>query len=344
MMFLFWAMRKRRVVRLNEGGVYHCVSRVAGAYHLFEDGDKEVFRKQLFQIADFCGLEVLSYCVMSNHFHVMFRVPTVEDEDVSDEELVRRFSVLYPTTTAYQKKSAEMIAAELKQGGSIREDLRRNLLSRMHGLPHFMKALKQRFTLWYNRTHGRVGTLWSERYKSVLVQDKDNALKMVAAYIDLNPVRARICEDPKDYRFSGYGSACGGSGIGKLGICKILHMDNKYAELAMQEYRKYLFALGSVSDRSKQYSTGKISESKAEEVMASGGKLSWRESALCHIRYFRDGVVLGEGAWVQSIMEACPEVFGKDRKTGFSRMKGEFNREGLCVARNLQRKVIYKIS
>ena len=47
----------------------------------------------------------------------------------------------------------------------------------------------QRFTQWFNGTHKRTGTLWEDRFKSVIVED-GIAAKTMAAYIDLNPMRA----------------------------------------------------------------------------------------------------------------------------------------------------------
>jgi hypothetical protein len=69
-----------------------------------------------------------------------------------------------------------------------------------------MKELKGRFAQWYNRRHHRYGVLWAERFKSVLIEE-GQALSAVAAYIDLNPLRAGLCEDPKDYRYCGYAEA-----------------------------------------------------------------------------------------------------------------------------------------
>jgi hypothetical protein len=74
-----------------------------------------------------------------------------------------------------------------------------------------MKLVKQRFTQWYNRKHGRKGTLWEERYRSVLVDSAGEALATMAAYIDLNPVRAGLVDDPKDYPWCGYGEATEGN-------------------------------------------------------------------------------------------------------------------------------------
>ena len=53
------------------------------------------------------------------------------------------------------------------------------------------KEVKQRFSKWLNKRRERRGTLWMEKFKSVLVQDGE-ALRTMALYIDLNPVRAGI--------------------------------------------------------------------------------------------------------------------------------------------------------
>ena len=81
--------------------------------------------------------------------------------------------------------------------------MREQFTDRMWDLGKFMKTLKQRFTTWYNKCNGRKGTLWEDRFKSVLVEDGD-ALRTMSSYIDLNPVRAGIVDDPKEYRWCGY--------------------------------------------------------------------------------------------------------------------------------------------
>jgi len=63
-------------------------------------------------------------------------------------------------------------------------------------LSEFRKALKQRFSQWYNRRKGWTGVLWEGRYKSVIVEYETKALRTMATCIDLNPVRAGITEDP----------------------------------------------------------------------------------------------------------------------------------------------------
>lgn len=66
-----------------------------------------MLRKMLWQVADFSGVEVLTYAIMSNHFHVLVRVD--DTQEVSDAELMRRYKVLYPKPTKYQEASAELM-------------------------------------------------------------------------------------------------------------------------------------------------------------------------------------------------------------------------------------------
>ncbi|MBM3882117.1 MAG: hypothetical protein FJ387_20750, partial [Verrucomicrobia bacterium] len=89
---------------------------------------------------------------------------------------------------------------------------------RMGDVSEFMKEFKQRFSKWYNIRHQRFGTLWAERFRSVLVEDQSGVLETVSAYIDLNAVRAGLVEDPKDYRHCGYAAAVAGDARARSGL------------------------------------------------------------------------------------------------------------------------------
>ena len=206
----------RRMKLSGVDAVYHCMTRTVNGEMLFKDREKEMLRRMLWQVADFSGVEILTYCVMSNHFHVLVRVRG--DQDVDNVELMRRYRLLYPKPTKYQTASAKLMASELASGGDEADAIRRRLLARMGDVSEFMKAVKQRFSVWYNRNHQRYGTLWAERFKSVLVEGRGNPLQTMAAYIDLNPVRAGLVEDPKDYRFCGYAQAVAGHEVARQGL------------------------------------------------------------------------------------------------------------------------------
>ena len=106
----------------------------------------------------------------------------------------------------------------------------------MGSLAGFMKTMKQRYSVWYNGERGRVGTLWAERYKSCVVQDSPQVLRVVGAYIELNPVRAGLAERAAAYRWSGYGAAAGGEAPASLrtwarsGIVGMLGKERKEGE------------------------------------------------------------------------------------------------------------------
>ncbi|MCC5023584.1 MAG: hypothetical protein J6386_12735 [Candidatus Synoicihabitans palmerolidicus] len=157
---------------------------------------------------------------MVNHFHVLVRVP--ERREVVDADLLHRFGVLYPKPTRYQSARIEVVKDQLKANGPEAMAWRQRQLALMGDVSAFMKLLKQRFSVWFKRSHGRFGTLWAERFKSVLVEGRRNPLRTIAAYIDLNAVRAGWVEDPADYRFCGYGEAVAGRLVARRGLSRIL--------------------------------------------------------------------------------------------------------------------------
>ncbi|MFP4157069.1 MAG: transposase, partial [Opitutales bacterium] len=95
---------RRRLQCSSSACIHHVMSRVVGGERLLGAREKEVFRRMLWRVADFSGVEVLTYCIMDNHFHVLVRVPE-RDRAISDAELLRRFRVLYPKPTKYQTAS-----------------------------------------------------------------------------------------------------------------------------------------------------------------------------------------------------------------------------------------------
>ena len=210
-------MRHARV-KAEGTGCYHVVSRIVDRAFKLDDGEKEIFRTMMRKAEAFSGVRVLTYAIMSNHFHLLVVVP--ERGEVGGDELVRRMTVLY---------GREYVADRVRQwdewrgngAGYLIDREQDNIRKRMGDVSAFVKTLKQRYSMSYNSRHGRTGTLWEERFKSVLVENGESAKAVVAAYIDLNPVRAGLVSDPKDYRWSGYGEACGGSKLARDGLIEV---------------------------------------------------------------------------------------------------------------------------
>jgi hypothetical protein len=165
-----------------------------------------------------------------------------------------------------------------------------------------------------------------ERFKSVLVEGAGNPLQTMAAYIDLNPVRAGLVEDPKDYRFCGYAEAVAHSRAatasttspvlvgyrsqwqaGPGALWGIRYIWSAYAdgslreglsaETAMQAHRELIFG--------KRAGAGGLSSAdrnKALKVLEQENAMLPRSTVLrCRVRYFTDGAILGSEEFVRRL-------------------------------------------
>jgi len=208
-------MRMARIKLLGRGAVYHCVSRVVGRQRLLDDACKEMLVQLLWKLTAFYGLEVVTYCMLDNHFHLLLRASPQGEMD--DSAILERLTAFYGS----QGTLPTVARQGLSERGQIDADVRKHLLGRMGDLSVFMQEFKQRFSRWYNRHHQRDGTLWSERFCSVIIEDQPASVEAVAAYIDLNPVRAGLVADPKEYRFCGYAAAVAGNRLARKGLMSI---------------------------------------------------------------------------------------------------------------------------
>jgi REP element-mobilizing transposase RayT len=313
------------------------MTRTVNGERLFGDREKEVLRKIIWQVADFSGVDVLTYCVMSNHFHVLVEVP--ELGNLSDAELMRRYMVLYPKPTKYQEASIKVLEADLAAGGEEAEIVRHRLLVRMGDVSEYMKTVKQRFSIWFNKSHQRYGTLWADRFKSVLVEGAGNSLQTMAAYIDLNPVRAGIVEDPKDYRFCGYAEAVaneGGAAAGLLRVWADYLGTDRSPQAVLQAHRSLIFGKGGNPWEVK----GRVMDrDKVSKVIEEQDGVLPRAAVLrCRVRYFTDGAILGTAEYVRGFVDAVQSGRRRKHPPRVNPLKGALWGD-VAVAQSLRRQV-----
>ncbi len=265
--------------------------------------EKETFRKILRKCETFYGLKVLTYCIMSNHFHILVDVP--EPRKLSEDEILCRVAALYP---------AKFVIGLRRELEAFREaglpDLVQTRLAsftrRMFSLSNFMKSLKQRFSSYYNRNHQRSGTLWEERFRSVIVEGEETTLMTMALYIDLNPIRAGIATDPVDYRFCGYAEAVGGGERAREGIRSLMTRKPESWRIVQAEYRRLLYGTGEQTSVRHGFTRDEVSEVEAKKgEIPSGAGLRRR------IRYLSEGVIVGSRTFIDMWLTGNRWRFGE---------------------------------
>ena len=322
-------MRMARIKINGRGAVYHCISRIVGGQALLGDLEKEKLRLMLWQQAEFSGLEIITYCLMSNHVHLLLRVPGTLV--ATDTELVERAVQFCGGKSPYVRTLQQALGAS----GSLPADLRTGLLARMGDVSVFMKELKQRFSKWYNKQHNRFGTLWAERFRSLLVEDQPGPVQAVAAYVDLNPVRAGLVSDPKDYRWSGYGEAVAGQERARRGIAS-WHQSADWASVGAGYRQVLMVAAGRAGSSRKVALDGET----IRRQLAKGGELTLGEVLRLRVRYFSDGAVLGSRNYVNEVFAEFRDRFGARRKTGARALRGLPALSHLATLRDLRVDVV----
>ena len=176
-----------RLTMTGEPAVYHVISRTALDGFVLGDVEKEYLLTLIQQLSAVYFTEVLGFCLMGNHFHLLVRM--LPETAFTDAEIRTRFQRYYGPDSERQLTDGQLPTLRAKWAS----------------LSDYVKEIKQGFSRWYNKRHGRKGFFWGERFKSVLVENGDTLVNCLA-YIDLNPVRAGLVERPEDYRWCSLGA------------------------------------------------------------------------------------------------------------------------------------------
>jgi REP element-mobilizing transposase RayT len=326
-----WSGGRRRILGKGalESYTYHVMSRTCGGEVLFDDVEKEALRRLLWKMAEFSGVRLVTYCIMGNHFHVLVEVPKREiwlERFAGDGGEKRLYAHL---RSLYSREFVGLLKQEMEGLRKLGMDTLalaklESIKKRFCDLSIFVKEVKERYSRWFNKRHERKGTLWMDRYKSVMVEGKGEPLHTMAAYIDLNPVRAGLVEDPKDYRWCGYAEALSGSRRAQRGLSKVTSkpVDGWEQSGGAEAYRCLLFANGvEIRDaQNRKVMRRGVTADEARQVLKEKGKLSTAEMVRLRVRYFSDGLVLGSKEFVESVFTENREKFGPKRKDGARRV------------------------
>lgn len=125
---------------------------------------------------------------------------------LGDGDMIGRLVPLYGPDRA-ERIAGRWLAMRRGGLGRLVDEEKRAYCRRMYNLSQYVKTLKERVSMWYNKTYGHSGTLWEGRFHSGVVE-KDAVVKaVVAAYVGFNPVKAGLVPSPEGWRWSSYSLA-----------------------------------------------------------------------------------------------------------------------------------------
>ncbi|MBI5015259.1 MAG: transposase [Deltaproteobacteria bacterium] len=304
--------RIARLVMKGEPAVYHVISRTALDGFVLGDVEKDHLLHLMRHLAAVYFVEVLGFCIMGNHWHLLVRMHT--GEGVSDEEVRERFRRCHGATSKRAFTEGQIPL----------------LREKWASLSEFVKDLKQTFSRWYNKTRGRRGFFWGERFKSVLVDTGDTLVNCLA-YIDLNPVRAGMVGRPEEYRWCSLAyHVQTGNGGGFLSLDLGLRAFGSWDDRKrLRYYREYVYGIGS------QRSTkgAKIDDRTMAREEKKGYELTAADRLLFRTRYFTDSGVIGSKEFVSRCYRLFESHFTcrhEKRPRGVAGLEGVFSLKRLA--------------
>jgi hypothetical protein len=154
---------------------------------------REWIRRRLEALASVFGIDVLTYAIMNNHFHVILRNRPDVVAAWSDEEAALRWLRVFPGRRLDEQLAepteddVKMLAANGDRMAVVRR--------RLSDISWFMRALSEPIARLANKQDECTGRFWEGRFKAQRIVDEAGLLAC-AMYVDLNPVRAALADSP----------------------------------------------------------------------------------------------------------------------------------------------------
>jgi REP element-mobilizing transposase RayT len=185
-------------VSLVDTPYYHCISRCVRRAFLC---GKDKFSGQSFEhrrqwmveriqfLTSIFTIDTCAYAIMSNHYHLVLHINESENSELTDQEVCLRWSCLYsmPTLVSRWQTGGGLSEGELLMVKTIINRWRERLMD----ISWFMRSINEFIARKANKEDNCAGRFWEGRFKSQALLD-ENALLTCMAYVDLNPIRAKM--------------------------------------------------------------------------------------------------------------------------------------------------------
>ena len=202
-------MARTRRIKAEGEAFYHVTSRITGKQFLLKSPRiKKLMLAALQRAARFSGVNIGSFCIMDDHFHLLLHIPSFDVGTLPDSVLLERIEILCG------KKRADRLhdrwEAQVSHGEMfLVEEEKNRWRRRMCDLSEFIKTFKEEFRRAFQREYDYSGRLWGDRFFSTLIGSSAYLMRC-AAYIEMNPVRAGMVTQASQYEWSTSGQTARG--------------------------------------------------------------------------------------------------------------------------------------
>lgn len=199
---------RKELVSLDATPYYHCISRcvrrafLCGVDHY--SGNSCEHRRgwivsRIKQLSSVFAIDTAAYAVMSNHYHVVLRVDADKAGAWTLDEVISQWCQLFacPPLVQRYRDEEQLIAAELETVDTVVEEWRRRLCS----ISWYMRCMNETIARLANREDHCTGRFWEGRFKSQALLDEVAVLTCMT-YVDLNPIRAGMADNPESSDFT----------------------------------------------------------------------------------------------------------------------------------------------
>lgn len=237
---------RRELVSLEDTPYYHCTTRcVRRAFlcgtdhatgHCFEHRRGWIVQR-IKELATVFTIEVAAYAVMSNHYHVVFRVNREAASKMTRDVVIARWRQLFSGPLLVQRYATgqSLTSAEL----NVLDDIVDEWRSRLADISWFMRCLNEHIARKANAEDRCKGRFWESRFTSQALLD-ETALLACMAYVDLNPIRAGLADRPENSDYTSLQE--------RLGIASTGHSSSEQGEHISQAEAELMPFSGTIND------------------------------------------------------------------------------------------------